>query len=155
VKATVKTSPVAGGSVTSHTTKGLDKPRTQTHTPLHKLFVYAPFYPVDYHERSLNYDLLSFVLQQPQSAYLRSILPAMLPSNYITATEAIALVIKEQLTIDQVLKDHKDRYEQRNNQVKAWVCIDHTGNKALKGPLQGMIIGVKDIISTLHPSRIS
>jgi Asp-tRNA(Asn)/Glu-tRNA(Gln) amidotransferase A subunit family amidase len=79
----------------------------------------------------------------------------MLPSNYITATEAIALVIKEQLTIDQVLKDHKDRYEQRNNQVKAWVCIDHTGNKALKGPLQGMIIGVKDIISTLHPSRIS
>jgi Asp-tRNA(Asn)/Glu-tRNA(Gln) amidotransferase A subunit family amidase len=79
----------------------------------------------------------------------------MLPSNYITATEAIALVAEEKLTIDQVLKDHKDRYEQRNDQIKAWVCIDHTGDKALDGPLRGMIIGVKDIISTSHPSMIS
>jgi hypothetical protein len=56
----------------------------------------------------------------------------MLPSNYITATEAIALVAGEKLTIDQVLKDHKDRYEQRNDQVKAWVCIDHLAMRPLR-----------------------
>jgi hypothetical protein len=62
VKGTLTTSSVAGGSVTSHNTKGLDRPRTQTHTPLQQLFVYAPFYPVRYHGQSLNYDALFFVL---------------------------------------------------------------------------------------------
>ena len=77
----------------------------------------------------------------------------MIPSNYLTATQTIALVTKDEITLDQVLKDHKDRYEQRNDQVKAWVCVDHTipNDKALEGPLRGMIIGVKDIISISHP----
>jgi len=75
----------------------------------------------------------------------------MIPSNYLTATQTIALLAKDEITLDQVFKDHKERYEQRNDQVKAWVCVDHTGVKALEGPLQGMIIGVRDIISISHP----
>ena len=71
-------------------------------------------------------------------------------SNYLTGTEAIALVATDDLTLEQVLQDHKERYEQRNHQVKAWVCVDHTGtnNEVLEGPLRGMRIGIKDIIST-------
>jgi hypothetical protein len=78
------------------------------------------------------------------------IIHPMIPSNYITGTEAIASVARDEITLDQVLQDHKDRYVQRNNQVKAWVCVDHTGtnDKVLEGPLRGMIIGIKDIIST-------
>jgi Asp-tRNA(Asn)/Glu-tRNA(Gln) amidotransferase A subunit family amidase len=78
------------------------------------------------------------------------IIHSMIPSNYLTGTEAIALVAKDEITLDQVLQDHKDRYEQRNNQVKAWVCVDHTGtnDQVLEGPLRGMVIGIKDIIST-------
>ena len=74
----------------------------------------------------------------------------MIPSNYLTGTEAIALVDDDELSLERVLQDHKDQYEQRNDQVKAWVCVDHTGakDKVLEGPLRGMVIGIKDIIST-------
>jgi hypothetical protein len=73
-------------------------------------------------------------------------------SNYLTGNEAVASVAAEEITLDQVLKDHQERYEQRNDQVKAWVCVDHTGtkDKCLKGPLRGMVIGIKDIISTSY-----
>jgi Asp-tRNA(Asn)/Glu-tRNA(Gln) amidotransferase A subunit family amidase len=85
------------------------------------------------------------------------ILHPMITSNYLTGTEAIALVDNDGLTLEQVLQDHKERYEQRNNQVKAWVCVDHTGtnDKVLEGPLQGMVIGVKDIICMSHRPRSS
>jgi Asp-tRNA(Asn)/Glu-tRNA(Gln) amidotransferase A subunit family amidase len=79
----------------------------------------------------------------------------MIPSNYLTATETIALVAKDETTLEQVLQDHQERYERRNDQVKAWVCVDHTGvnEKVLEGPLRGMIIGIKDIISMSHSTK--
>jgi Asp-tRNA(Asn)/Glu-tRNA(Gln) amidotransferase A subunit family amidase len=80
------------------------------------------------------------------------IIHPMIPSNYLTGTEAIALALvnDDELTLEQVLQDHQERYEQRNQQVRAWVCVDHTGtnDKVLEGPLRGMVIGIKDIIST-------
>jgi Asp-tRNA(Asn)/Glu-tRNA(Gln) amidotransferase A subunit family amidase len=78
------------------------------------------------------------------------IIHPMIPSNYLTGTEAIALVNDDELTLEQVLQDHQERYEQRNDQVKAWVCVDHTGtnDKVIEGPLRGMVIGIKDNIST-------
>jgi Asp-tRNA(Asn)/Glu-tRNA(Gln) amidotransferase A subunit family amidase len=73
----------------------------------------------------------------------------MIASNYLTATETIALVAKDETTLEQVLQDQQERYEQRDDQVKAWVCVDHTAANAnvLEGPLRGMVIGIKDIIS--------
>jgi Asp-tRNA(Asn)/Glu-tRNA(Gln) amidotransferase A subunit family amidase len=78
------------------------------------------------------------------------IIHPMIPSNYLTGTEAIASVNDDELTLEQVLQDHQERYEQRNDQVKAWVCVDHTGtnDKVIEGPLRGMVIGIKDNIST-------
>jgi Asp-tRNA(Asn)/Glu-tRNA(Gln) amidotransferase A subunit family amidase len=74
----------------------------------------------------------------------------MILSNYLTGNEAIASVAAVEITLEQVLKDHQERYEQRNDQVKAWVCVDHTSanDYVLEGPLRGMTIGIKDIIST-------
>jgi Asp-tRNA(Asn)/Glu-tRNA(Gln) amidotransferase A subunit family amidase len=79
----------------------------------------------------------------------------MIPSNYLTGTEAIASVAKDEIFLHQVLQDHQERYEQRNDQVKAWVCVDHTGtnDKVLEGPLRGMVIGIKDIISMSHSTK--
>jgi Asp-tRNA(Asn)/Glu-tRNA(Gln) amidotransferase A subunit family amidase len=77
----------------------------------------------------------------------------MIPSNYLTATQTMALVAEDEVSLKQVIQDHQERYEQRNDQVKAWVCVDHTGakEKVLEGPLRGMVIGIKDIISTSQP----
>jgi Asp-tRNA(Asn)/Glu-tRNA(Gln) amidotransferase A subunit family amidase len=73
----------------------------------------------------------------------------MILSNYLAGNEAIASVAAEEITLDQVLQDHKERYKRRNEQVNAWVCVDYTGanDKVLEGPLRGMVIGIKDIIS--------
>jgi Asp-tRNA(Asn)/Glu-tRNA(Gln) amidotransferase A subunit family amidase len=74
----------------------------------------------------------------------------MILSNYLTGSDAIALVANDEISLHQVLQGHQEQYEQRNDQVKAWVCVDHTGtkDKCLEGPLRGMVIGIKDIIST-------
>jgi len=73
----------------------------------------------------------------------------MILSNYLTGNEAIALVAKDEISLRQALQNHQERYEQRNDQVKAWVCVDHTipNVNVLEGPLRGMVIGLKDIIS--------
>lgn len=79
-------------------------------------------------------------------------------SNYLTATETIALVREGKLTIEQLAKDHLDRYKARNDDVLAWVNLDE--KRVLeearrldnipvdkRGPLHGAIIGIKDIMS--------
>jgi hypothetical protein len=75
----------------------------------------------------------------------------MIPSNYLTGTEAISLVNDDELTLEQVLQDHQERYEQRNDRVKAWVCVDHTilNDKAVEGPLRGRS-SVSRILSVCH-----
>ena len=75
----------------------------------------------------------------------------MLPTNYLTATDTQALLANGKTTIEQILHDHRDRYEERDHEVKAWVCVDHqaaaVATKTNKGPLEGVVIGIKDIIS--------
>jgi len=67
-------------------------------------------------------------------------------SNFLTGHEAIASVAAAEITLHQVLQDHKDRYEQKNDQVKAWACVDMTKIPPSIGPLTGVVIGIKDIM---------
>jgi len=77
----------------------------------------------------------------------------MVGSNYLTALETKALLIEGKITIDQILKDHQDRYDERDKQVNAWVCVDHAkGGQIQDGPLRGMVIGIKDSISMPPPT---
>lgn len=81
----------------------------------------------------------------------------MIPTNYLTATDAQALLANGKTTIEQILQDHRDRYEEGDHEVKAWVCVDYqaaavsAASKTAKGPLEGVIIGIKDIISAFQP----
>jgi len=79
------------------------------------------------------------------------------PSNYLTATEARSLITRGQLTVEQVARDHLQRYHQRNDKVKAWACIEEERTleearrldaipTAERGPLFGVILGVKDMM---------
>lgn len=43
----------------------------------------------------------------------------MVPTNYLTATETLALIKSGQVTAEQVIQDHKQRYEERNDEVRA------------------------------------
>ena len=78
-----------------------------------------------------------------------------IPTNFLTATETQALLAGGQVTATQVVKDHQARYQDRDAAVHAWVCTNFDGALALaakgetKGlPLHGVVIGIKDIIST-------
>jgi Asp-tRNA(Asn)/Glu-tRNA(Gln) amidotransferase A subunit family amidase len=80
-----------------------------------------------------------------------------IPSNYLTATEAQRLIVEGQLTVEQVAKDHLERYRRRNDRVKAWAYIDEHRILAearkldaipreQRGPLFGVVLGVKDMM---------
>ena len=73
----------------------------------------------------------------------------MIPSNYLTANETQALLATGGTTIDQVIQEHQARYQERDDQVKAWVCVNHsrTIKESIEGHLSGVVIGVKDIMS--------
>jgi Asp-tRNA(Asn)/Glu-tRNA(Gln) amidotransferase A subunit family amidase len=76
----------------------------------------------------------------------------MLPSNYLTATESLEAISRGVITPQQVVQDHKARYDARDGAVKAWVHVRHDKAtkeaEGMKGlPLYGVVIGVKDIIS--------
>jgi len=73
----------------------------------------------------------------------------MIASNFLTATETQGLLACGETTIDHILSDHHARYQERDDQVNAWVCVDHSqaAREVLKGPLKGVVIGIKDIIS--------
>lgn len=88
-----------------------------------------------------------------------------LPSTYLTATETIALVSSGKLTVTQVALDHLARYDERDGQVHAWAYLDR--DRIMKeaarldalavgdrGPLLGVILGVKDVISTYLPTTV-
>jgi Asp-tRNA(Asn)/Glu-tRNA(Gln) amidotransferase A subunit family amidase len=85
----------------------------------------------------------------------------MLPTNYLTATETTALIRDGETTAKQVIQDHRDRIDERDGVVRAWVTnnFDTALEKAevTKGlPLHGVVVGVKDIIgmSTLYQPDI-
>jgi Asp-tRNA(Asn)/Glu-tRNA(Gln) amidotransferase A subunit family amidase len=84
-----------------------------------------------------------------------------IPSNFLTATETIALVRAGKLTVTQVAQDHLARYNERDASQHAWAFLDPdrvlSEAKRLdaipveqRGPLHGAILGVKDMISELH-----
>jgi Asp-tRNA(Asn)/Glu-tRNA(Gln) amidotransferase A subunit family amidase len=82
------------------------------------------------------------------------------PTNYLTATETLQLIKEGTVTAEQVIADHKQRYEERNEVVRAWVTVDYEAAtqaaKDTKGlPLHGVMIAVKDIISTSYPNLCS
>jgi len=80
----------------------------------------------------------------------------MIPTNYLTATDTQALLANGKTTIEQILQEHRNRYEERDHEVKAWVCVDYqaaavSASKTAEGPLEGVVIGIKDIISAFQP----
>lgn len=79
----------------------------------------------------------------------------MIASNFLTATETQALLARGETTTDQILSDHHARYQERDDQVKAWVCVDHSraAKEVAEGSLKGIVIGIKDIISQSPSSR--
>jgi Asp-tRNA(Asn)/Glu-tRNA(Gln) amidotransferase A subunit family amidase len=77
-----------------------------------------------------------------------------IPTNFLTATETQALLDTGKTTPVQIIKDHQERYNDRNDQVQAWVttrfddALAAAANDETKGlPLHGVVVGVKDIIS--------
>jgi Asp-tRNA(Asn)/Glu-tRNA(Gln) amidotransferase A subunit family amidase len=77
-----------------------------------------------------------------------------IPTNFLTATETQALLETGETTPAQIIKDHQARFNDRNNEVQAWVttrfdnALAAAGNDETKGlPLHGIVVGVKDIIS--------
>jgi Asp-tRNA(Asn)/Glu-tRNA(Gln) amidotransferase A subunit family amidase len=77
----------------------------------------------------------------------------MTPTNYLTASETVALVSSGGVSLEQVIQDHQERYQQRNDDVRAWVVtnFDNATKPAEEGPLRGVTIGVKDMMSELIP----
>jgi hypothetical protein len=81
-----------------------------------------------------------------------------IPTNFLTATETQALLAEGKVILTQVIKNHQARYQARDSAVHAWVCTNFDGALALAAsgeteglPLHGVVIAVKDIISTyLH-----
>jgi Asp-tRNA(Asn)/Glu-tRNA(Gln) amidotransferase A subunit family amidase len=73
----------------------------------------------------------------------------MIASNYLTATETQALLATGGITIDQIVQEHQARYEERDDQVKSWVCVNHSRaiKESIEGELKGVVIGIKDIMS--------
>jgi Asp-tRNA(Asn)/Glu-tRNA(Gln) amidotransferase A subunit family amidase len=69
--------------------------------------------------------------------------------NHLTATETQALLAESKTTFEQIVRDYQIRYEARDGQVRAWVCVNHVkGNGAgLILPLTGVVVAFKDDIS--------
>jgi len=92
----------------------------------------------------------------------------MRPTNFLTATETRQQLNDGIITESQILKDHQARYENRDDEVQAWVVarhrqlIEETEGKAdinvgenVKQTLDGITMGVKDIISESNFHGIS
>jgi Asp-tRNA(Asn)/Glu-tRNA(Gln) amidotransferase A subunit family amidase len=77
----------------------------------------------------------------------------------LTASQALALMQKGDLTVEDYAKSLLARVKERNEVVKAWVYLDPdfvlTQARKLdqippenRGPLHGVAVGVKDLILT-------
>jgi Asp-tRNA(Asn)/Glu-tRNA(Gln) amidotransferase A subunit family amidase len=79
-------------------------------------------------------------------------------SNVLTVSETLPLLKSGALTVTQLVQDHITRYDERDPIVHAWAYFDR--DRALReaarldaipaekrGPLHGVIIGVKDMMS--------
>lgn len=80
----------------------------------------------------------------------------MLASNYLTASQTKALVDSGDLTVEQVIGDHRKRIEERDKDVLAWTCTNFDAPPpTFTKQLCGITIGVKDIMSTFTPSPVN
>ena len=81
----------------------------------------------------------------------------MAAPNYLTASETVALIQAGKLTVTDLALAHLARYEARDDAVRAWAYIDKEHilaeakrldevPKDKRGPLHGVILGVKDMI---------
>jgi Asp-tRNA(Asn)/Glu-tRNA(Gln) amidotransferase A subunit family amidase len=84
----------------------------------------------------------------------------MVVTNFLTASETISLVSSGKVSLEQVVQDHEDRYQERDDDVKAWVVTNHQNVKVASkdtskdsGPLRGVMIAVKDMMSTYISSQ--
>lgn len=88
----------------------------------------------------------------------------MSSSNRLTAAETHQLAREGKISLVDVVGDHLDRIRQRDGDVKAWAYLD--GERALaearrldafpveqRGPMHGVIVGVKDMISKQRRRR--
>jgi Asp-tRNA(Asn)/Glu-tRNA(Gln) amidotransferase A subunit family amidase len=82
----------------------------------------------------------------------------------LTASEALALMQKGDLTVEDYAKSLLARIKERDDVVKAWAYLDPdfvlTQARKLdqikpeeRGPLHGIAVGVKDVILTKGTSR--
>jgi Asp-tRNA(Asn)/Glu-tRNA(Gln) amidotransferase A subunit family amidase len=79
------------------------------------------------------------------------------PHYELTASEAVALIAKGELTAEVLVRSCLERIEEREADVGAWIYLDPDQSleaaraldrSASHGPLQGIPIGIKDIIDT-------
>lgn len=82
---------------------------------------------------------------------------AQLPTNYLTGAQTARLVKEEKASVGQVVENHLKRYDARDDAIQAWAYFDKERVKAeakrldavpvgQRGPLHGIILGVKDMM---------
>jgi hypothetical protein len=148
-----------------------DRPKGRGHPFLFPLcslfslfsFLFNPFHVKQVNNTAKQQDV--FLLYLPSLSFFLLYSPILdimisVPTNYLTATETLQFIKKGKLIAEQVIADHKQRYEERNEKVRAWVTVDYEAAtqaaKDTKGlPLHGVMIAVKDIISTSDPDLCS
>lgn len=81
----------------------------------------------------------------------------MVPANELTATEALDLMRADRLSVEELAKACLARIRERDPVVRGWVHLDpdlilrnarELDSRAVKGPLHGIPIAVKDVIMT-------
>lgn len=83
----------------------------------------------------------------------------------LTASEAIAAISADELSVESYATSLLDHIEQRDATVKAWAHLDRsqvleqaraldTVPKGDRGPLHGVAVGVKDVIYTKGNANI-
>lgn len=75
----------------------------------------------------------------------------------LTAAELLARLARRELTAENVAQAHLERIDARESAVQAWACIERDrllaaarelDRGAIRGPLHGLPIGVKDVFDT-------
>jgi Asp-tRNA(Asn)/Glu-tRNA(Gln) amidotransferase A subunit family amidase len=81
----------------------------------------------------------------------------MTEPNRLSATEAAGAIARGELTAERLVRSCLDRIAARNPQIHAWAHVDRdlalaqargVDRGAVKGPLAGVPVGVKDMIDT-------
>src|ERR1700761_2196351 len=82
---------------------------------------------------------------------------AKMEACFLTASQAVSQIREGKLTSEALVRSCLRRIEQRDDAVRAWLCVDADyalrqarafDNRPVVGPLHGLPIGVKDIMHT-------